>query len=77
MRCWVCPKLIMLPEIIGGHPGIAGEIRNPNLASAAEPVPGWEARCVAYTIACPHCKTQYRVTTEQLSGEGVQGATNA
>ena len=67
MRCWVCHKIIIIPEIIDGRKGEPGEIRRAELKKATvDDIPAIVSK-VAFTVTCPHCRTVYVHRVEQMA----------
>lgn len=64
MRCWGCDRIILLPDIIGGEPGTAGQIR------AGKPKPELTPQTVTLEFGCPHCGNQYRIQISRMPGKG-------
>lgn len=63
MRCWDCKRIVPLPEIIDGKPGIAGMLR----AGAVCP-PGTKLPQVVSLEAVCGCGACYIITTARMPG---------
>lgn len=61
MRCWDCKSVVILPEVIDGKPGEAGQLR------AGLSTPGPHPQVVTQEVRCG-CGAHYQLTMARKPG---------
>lgn len=64
MRCWDCDSIIIIPEVIDGEPGVAGQMR-----AGVRKVTEFKPRTVTQEFFCTRCGTRYIQTTTRMPGK--------